>query len=70
MTASGRAKQLGAPSLKWVAMKSGYNYRNLFDMYRLSSGRFDIIVAGTVTLYGDDKLNKLKAQLEEIMRML
>lgn len=50
MTPSKRAKELGAPSLKWVAEQWGCTARNLEIKLKTKPWQFDIIVAGAVAL--------------------
>ena len=51
MTPSKRAKELGAPSLPWVAERWGCTARNLEIKFKSKPEQFNIIVAGTVKLY-------------------
>ena len=47
-------KELGAPSLKWVADRWGCTVRNLEIKFKDKPEQFDIIVSGTVKLYKGD----------------
>jgi len=64
MSASKRAKELGADSLRWVAEAYGCSESALHKSYRDNPGRFDIKVAGCVSL---DKRGRLKEQIQDVL---
>ena len=68
MSASKRAKELGAPSLNWVAVTLGRDVTTLHYRYRVEPEYFDILVAGCVTLHIGNGLVEFKAQLDDLYR--
>ena len=68
MSASIRAKDLGAKSLRWVSERYGISESGLQKAYRDNPDRFDVIVAGCVSLYGGRRVaNILQDRLSDVL---
>lgn len=72
MSASKRAKELGAPNLTWVALTLGRDVSTLHYRYKVEPLYFDVLVAGCVALHGDEPavLTRLREQMAEVMGIM
>lgn len=64
MTPSKRAKELGAPSLPWVAEQWGCTARNLESKFKSNPKQFEIIVVGVMSIY---HRNALVCDIESVI---